>query len=147
MLSKTTEYAIRSLVYIYMQNKNGKRPGFKEIAKNIDSPEGFTGKVLQIATRSRLVSSAKGRGGGFFYDNPEKPLYLIDIIKVTEGQEFFQKCGFGLNLCDATNPCPMHDEYVKVRESFFKLVNDLTIQKLALKINKNEAVLKRTKII
>ncbi len=143
MLGKTTEYAIRSLVYIYLQNTEGKRPGFKEIAKNIDSPEGFTGKVLQIITRNGLVSSIKGRGGGFFFDNPDNPLTLFNIIQVTEGQEFFHKCGFGLKSCDAGNPCPMHDEYSIVRDSFYKLLNKLTIQSLANKINKREATLNR----
>lgn len=143
MLGKTTEYAIRSLVYIYIQNMKGGRPGFKEIAKNIDSPEGFTGKVLQIITRNGLVSSMKGRGGGFFFDNSEKPLTLLDVINVTEGQEFFHKCGFGLKSCDAHNPCPMHDEYVTVRNSFYNQVNKLTIQSLANKINKREATLNR----
>lgn len=147
MLGKTTEYAIRSLVYIYIQNMKGGRPGFKEIARNIDSPEGFTGKVLQIITRAGLVSSMKGRGGGFFFDNSEKPLSLLDVINVTEGQEFFHKCGFGLKSCDANNPCPMHDEYVTVRKSFYNLVNKLTIQSLASKINQNKAVLKRLEIV
>ncbi len=146
MLGKTTEYAIRSLVYIYIQNMKGERPGFKEIARNIDSPEGFTGKVLQIITRAGLVSSIKGRGGGFFFDNSEKPLTLLDVINVTEGQEFFHKCGFGLQSCDANNPCPMHDEYVTVRKSFYNLVNKLTIQTLASKVNQNKAVLKRLEI-
>lgn len=143
MLGKTTEYAIRSLVYIYLKNIQSERPGFKEIAENIDSPEGFTGKILQILTRAKLISSMKGRGGGFFFDKPEEPLPLIDIIVVTEGEEFFYKCGFGLQACDANNPCPMHDEYAEVRNSFHKLVNKLTIQSLALKVNQNKAVLKR----
>ncbi len=143
MLGKTTEYAIRSLVYIYIQNMEGKRPGFKEIAKNIDSPEGFTGKVLQIITRNGLVSSMKGRGGGFYFDNPDNPLTLFNIIQVTEGQEFFHKCGFGLKSCDGDHPCPMHDEYVTVRDSSYNLVNKLTIQSLANKINKREATLNR----
>ena len=33
MIGKTTEYAIRALVYVYIQNQDGRRPGFKEIAK------------------------------------------------------------------------------------------------------------------
>jgi Rrf2 family protein len=146
MLGKTTEYAIRSLVYIYIRNLKGERPGFKEIARNIGSPEGFTGKVLQIITGAGLVSSMKGRGGGFFFDNPDKPLSLLDIINVTEGQEFFHKCGFGLKSCDTHNPCPMHDEYVAVRKSFYGLVNTLTIQSLAFKVSQNKAVLNRLEI-
>ena len=67
MLGRTTEYAIRAMIYIYIRNKEGGKPSFKEIAKNIDSPVQFTGKVLQNLARSNIVSSVKGKGGGFFF--------------------------------------------------------------------------------
>jgi len=143
MLGKTTEYAIRSLVYIYIQNQEGKRPGFKEISKNIDSPEQFTAKILQNLAREELISSMKGRGGGFFFDQPSVPLTLFEVISILEGEKFFSKCGFGLKRCDANNPCPLHNDYSPVREGFFKLVKKETIQPLAKKINKQKAVLTR----
>jgi Rrf2 family protein len=143
MLSKTTEYAIRALVYIYIQNMVAKRPGFKEIAKMIDSPEQFTGKVLQNLTRAGLVSSMKGRGGGFFFNEPASPVTLFKVIEALEGNEYFLKCGFGLKRCDVNNPCPLHEDYAPVRDSFFKLVNERTIQSLANKINNREATLNR----
>lgn len=143
MLGKTSEYAIRALVYIYMQNIKGERPGFKEIAKMIDSPEQFTGKVLQNLTRARLLSSMKGRGGGFFFNEPNNPLTLFKVIELVEGKEYFFKCGFGLKRCDANNPCPLHEDYAPVRNSFFEMMNEKTIQSLANKINKHEATLNR----
>lgn len=143
MLEKTTEYAIRALVYIYIQNMAGKRAGFKEIAKMIDSPEQFTGKVLQNLTRAKLLSSMKGRGGGFFFDEPSNPITLFTVIEAIEGKEYFSKCGFGLKRCDANNPCPLHEDYAPFRDSFFKMVNEKTIQSLANKINNREATLNR----
>ena len=89
MLGKTTEYAIRALVYVYMQNIKGKRPGYKEISKEIDSPEQFTAKVLQNLARAELVSSAKGRGGGFFFEEPTNPVTLFKVIEAVEGKEYF----------------------------------------------------------
>jgi Rrf2 family protein len=143
MLGKTSEYAIRALVYVYIQNIEGKRPGFKEIARKIDSPEQFTAKVLQSLAREKLVSSMKGRGGGFFFDHPTTPLPLYEVIRVVEGGEFFSKCGFGLKLCNCENPCPIHDDYAPVRDGFLKLVKNMTIQSLANKINEHKAVLTR----
>ena len=143
MLGKTTEYAIRALVYIYIQNMVGKRPGFKEIAKMIDSPEQFTGKVLQNLSRAELVSSMKGRGGGFFFNEPKNPITLFKVIEAVEGNEYFLKCGFGLKHCDVNNPCPLHEDYAPIRDSFFKMVNERTIQSLAIKINNREATLNR----
>jgi Rrf2 family protein len=143
MLGKTTEYAIRALIYIYIQNQQGKRPGYKEIAKEIDSPEQFTAKVLQNLAREEVISSMKGRGGGFFYVDALAPLTLFDVIRVVEGEEFFSKCGFGLKLCDCETPCPLHEDYSSVREGFYKLVKNQTIQSLARKVNEYTAVLTR----
>lgn len=146
MLGKTSEYAIRALVYIYIKNQEGKHPGFKEIAKEIGSPEQFTAKVLQNLARAELVSSMKGRGGGFFFKDTDAKLSLYDVILVIEGEKFFTKCGFGLERCNSANPCPLHDDYSPVREGFYKLVKARTIQSLAHKINEHEAVLTREKI-
>jgi Rrf2 family protein len=143
MLGKTTEYAIRALVYIFIQNQEGKRPGFKEISRKIDSPEQFTAKVLQNLARAELISSMKGRGGGFFFDQTATPLTIYDVIRVMEGDKFFSKCGFGLKRCDGESPCPLHDDYSVVRGGFFRLVKKETIQSLANKINEQKAVLTR----
>ena len=143
MLGKTTEYALRALVYIYIQNQKGKRPGYKEIAKEIDSPEQFTAKVLQNLARAELISSMKGRGGGFFFVDALAPLTLYEVIRVIEGEKFFSKCGFGLKLCDCETPCPLHEDYSPVREGFYKLVKNKTIQSLADKVNEHTAVLTR----
>jgi Rrf2 family protein len=143
MLGKTTEYAIRALVYIYIQNQEGKRAGFKEISKKIDSPVQFTAKILQNLARAELISSMKGRGGGFFFDQPATPLTIFEVIRVMEGEKVFSKCGFGLKRCDCEKPCPLHNDYSPVREGFFRLVKKETIQSLANKINEKDAVLSR----
>lgn len=143
MLGKTTEYAIRSLVYVYIQNMQGKRPGFKEISQKIDSPESFTAKVMQKLARCGFVSSMKGRGGGFYFDQPTNPLTLLVVIEAVEGKEYFSKCGFGLKHCDDQKPCPIHDDYSQVRDAMFVLVNSQSIQSLADKIKGHKAVLNR----
>jgi Rrf2 family protein len=146
MLGKTTEYAIRAMVYIYIRNMEGKRPSYKEIAKKIDSPEQFTGKVLQNLAKAQLLASVKGKGGGFYLGEPSNPLTLFEVIRAVEGDEYFSKCGFGLKNCDSTNPCPMHDDYSPIREAFFQLVHKQTIQILASKVNQHQAVLNRLEI-
>ncbi len=47
MFNKETEYALRGLVYIQLQNSEGKRPGIAEIAVQIDAPHFYTAKILQ----------------------------------------------------------------------------------------------------
>ncbi|MBK7175047.1 MAG: Rrf2 family transcriptional regulator [Bacteroidales bacterium] len=66
MFNKETEYALRGLVYIQMQNTDGKRPGIAEISEQIDAPYFYTAKILQRLVRQGFVKSQKGKGGGFY---------------------------------------------------------------------------------
>ncbi len=78
MLSKSSEYAIRALVFIQLCNWEKKRPGVGEIAKEIEAPEAYTAKILQTLTKNKLLDSMKGRGGGFFFMkiNPAYPCMM-----------------------------------------------------------------------
>ena len=143
MFSKSTEYAIRALVYILLRNGEMKRPGVVEIAKEIGAPESYSAKILQALTRHELIESMKGRGGGFFFRDGRQQLYLLDVILLLEGSSYFDKCGFGLKGCDQNNPCPLHDEYKVIRDRLLELIKTESIQSLAQKIVDGKAVLNR----
>jgi len=138
MFNKETEYALRGLVYIKLQNLKERRPGTLEISQEIEAPPFYTAKILQRLVRSGFLKSMKGKGGGFFFD-PDKPdLPLINLISATEGDRSFSGCGFGLKKCDSENPCPLHEKYAGVRESINKLISEETVQSLAEKVFKRE---------
>lgn len=137
MFNKETEYALRSLVYIKYQNNQQLRPGIGEIAKEIEAPQPYTAKILQRMVRLGFVSSVKGKGGGFFFDETKPELTLKELIIATEGGKLFDGCGFGMKKCDNDNPCPLHEQYGPIRESINKLVSEETIQSLAKKTNQS----------
>jgi len=131
MFNKETEYALRGLVYIQMQNNKGKRPGIDEIAREIDAPRFFTAKILQRSVKIGFLNSAKGKGGGFFFD-PEKPaLPVKNLIIAIQGNGIITGCGFGLKNCNSDNPCPLHYKYAPIRDAIDNLVSTETIQSLA----------------
>lgn len=134
MFSKETEYALRSLVYIKVQNKNGKKPGVVEISTEIEAPQFYTAKILQNLVRKGLLMSQKGKGGGFYFDEKSQPLLLKEVIEVTQGDKIFTACGFGLKKCDCENPCPLHLKYSPIREAIKQLVDTESIGSLAEKI-------------
>jgi Rrf2 family protein len=130
---KETEYALRGLVYIQLQNQIGHRPGILEIASEIDAPQFYTAKILQRMVKIGFVSSIKGKGGGFYFERDKKDLPLKDLIIAIEGNKLISGCGFGLKSCDENNPCPLHHQFIHIRESINKLVSTETIQSLANK--------------
>jgi Rrf2 family protein len=134
MFNKETEYAIRGLVYIQLQNFDGKRPGIAEIAEQIDAPHFYTAKILQRLVRQGFIESQKGKGGGFYFDTKKPDLSLKQLIIATQGENLFSGCGFGLKQCDDNNPCPLHNKYALIRDALNKLVSEENVQTLAQKV-------------
>lgn len=133
MFNKETEYALRGLVYIQLQNLNGRRPGIAEIAREIEAPQFFTAKILHRMVKHGFVHSLKGKGGGFYFD-PEAPdLPIRELIHAVEGGKSFEGCGFGLKNCDSENPCPLHEKYAPIRSAIHYLITSESIQSLAQK--------------
>jgi len=131
MFKKETEYALRGLVYIQVQNRQNRKPGIAEIASEIDAPPAFTAKILQRLVRLGFIESLKGKNGGYYFDPREPALPLKKVVEAIEGDRIFTSCGFGLRQCDDENPCPLHEDYVPIRESIEKLLTNETIQDLA----------------
>lgn len=138
MFKKETEYALRALVYIQLQNNAERRPGIAEIASEIETPQSFTAKILQRLVKQGFVQSLKGINGGFFFDPASEELPLKNVIVSIEGDSLFKGCGFGLKHCDENNPCPLHYDYAPIRDGINRLVTEQTIQGLAKKYSGNK---------
>jgi Rrf2 family protein len=138
MFNKETEYALRGLVYIKLQNIKEKRPGTAEVAKEIEAPHFFTAKILQRLVRAGFLESLKGKGGGFYFDPLKPDLPLRKLISSIEGDSSYSGCGFGNKQCSDKNPCAVHEKYAPIREAISKLVTEETVQSLAMKVYKDK---------
>jgi len=115
MFSKTCEYAIRAVIFVTRESRDGKRVGVKEIAEGIDSPVHFIAKILQELSKKGIVQSLKGPTGGFYMDSSSLNHTLADIVVAIDGDKLFHGCGLGLSECSEKRPCPMHFEFKKIR--------------------------------
>jgi len=130
MFSKSTEYAIRAMVYLAVNSSPKQRYGTKKIAEDLDFPEHFLGKVLQQLARKNIISSAKGPNGGFCIDNNAIEISLLKIIESIDGLAFFSTCGLGLHECNDEKPCPIHKDYQIFRGDFYKMLSEKTIKNI-----------------
>jgi Rrf2 family iron-sulfur cluster assembly transcriptional regulator len=144
MFSKACEYGIRAMIHIAVLSQDGKRVGLKEIAKEINSPEAFTAKILQILSKNELVTSTKGPTGGFEISIPRmKKIKLSDIVSAIDGDSIYKGCGLGMKECSEKHPCPMHDQFKKIRNELKKMLENTTIYTLALDQKEGLTFLKR----
>lgn len=141
MFSKSCEYAIKAMIHLCMETKDGSRLGVAEIATAIESPEPFTAKILQTLSRHGFVSSAKGPGGGFYMGNDAEPILVIDIVELIDGRGAFERCGLGLKECNEDHPCPIHNEFKSYSSRLKRLLETKTIQDFARDIKAGRAFL------
>jgi len=131
MLSKSTEYAIKALVYLCRYGES-ERVGLKDIAASIDSPEAFTSKILQKLVKANIIDSSKGKGGGFqIIPERKNDITVWDIVKSIEGDSLQTHCVLGLSECSSKHPCPAHEGYKLVKESFLEFFKKTSISSLA----------------
>ncbi|MGB0849694.1 MAG: RrF2 family transcriptional regulator [Bacteroidia bacterium] len=130
MLSKSSEYGIKAIIYLTKFERN-ERVDLKSIAENIDSPVAFTSKILQKLVKANLILSIKGKGGGFSVDSSRrKQLTVWDIIYALEGDDLQNRCVLGLSTCSSSKPCPAHSEFVAVRSTYLNFFKETTILSL-----------------
>ncbi|MCA4809577.1 Rrf2 family transcriptional regulator [Empedobacter stercoris] len=142
MLSKTCEYAVRAVIYIAQQTKDGNRVGIKNVAKGIDSPEYFIAKILQEMVRKNLLQSTKGPNGGFHLDEKDMKNSLAVIVRHFDGDKIFSGCALGLKRCSEKNPCPLHQQFKEIRNTLKHLLETTTINQLVEKLDSQEVFLK-----
>ena len=142
MFSKACEYAIRATVFIASEYKNEDKVGIEDICNNIEAPRPFTAKILQILARENILSSKKGVHGGFYMDEQQGNIKLIDVVYAIDGESLFTSCALGLNKCSEKAPCPLHNKFKPIREGLKKVLESTTIKEMAKKIEKGSSVLK-----
>ena len=143
MFSKTCEYALRAMLFVGQKSKEGRKAGIREIAEGIDSPEYFIAKILQELGRKNLVQSMKGPSGGFFIDKQGMECTLADIVKAIDGDKIFLGCGLGLKECSEKRPCPIHNEFKKIRKEMHDMLQSATLNEFNEKLERKLTFLKR----
>ena len=136
MFSKTCEYGLRAVIFIAQQSQLKNRVGVNSIAKEIGSPQAFTGKILQQLSRNKIIQSVKGPNGGFEIESLRlKNIYLSDIVQILDGDDLFTGCALGLNKCNADKPCPLHFKFVEIRNRLKDMLDNTSLEKLLVDMN------------
>ncbi len=132
MFSKSTEYALRAIIYLAQKSSVEHKIGITELAQAIDSPKSFTAKILQNLTRgNNLINSVTGPTGGFYLTDQAKKKSLLNVLTLLEDEGIITGCILGLKECSEKNPCPMHSEYKQIKPQLLDMLDQKTIAELA----------------
>lgn len=124
MLSQTSEYALRAVVWLANQSLKGLHfYNVTEIAAATRVPSSYLSKILQTLTRANLLQKKRGIKGGYSLKSLPKQISLLSIIENFDKIERILTCPLKLKK-HAKTLCPLHSKLDKLactlRSSFTK---------------------------
>lgn len=129
MISKTALHAIRALVAL--RERPDEFQGAASLAARIDAPRNYLGKLLQGLAQSGLVYSQKGMGGGFRLARKPEDITLYDIVEPVDHVSKWDGCIMGKESCTADCPCALHAKWAGIRETYFAMLKESTLEEVA----------------
>lgn len=139
IFSKSFGYAVRGVLYILLMQDTKQYVQAEEIAETLCIPRHFAGKILKKLVKCGVLTSSKGKTGGFTINDSTRNFLLLRLYEITDGMDTFQKCSLRLQACNETNPCPMHEQMVRVKHELRESLASTTIGDL-LKEDKDEFI-------
>jgi len=111
MLSQTSEYALRAMVWLAKNWSPEKELYFNvmAIAKETRVPQTYLAKILQTLTHAHLLKIKRGIRGGFCLNQPPKAINLLSIIENFDAIERIHTCPLKLEE-HAHALCPLHSK-------------------------------------
>lgn len=138
MLNKTSKYAIKAVIYLGIHSSESHKILTRDMYREIKVSESYLAKILQDLSRHGIISSTKGRNGGFYLSQENVNNTLMDVVRTIEGDESVDSCILGIHQCDMINPCPLHHIIGRSKADFNAMLARTRLQDLISGIGTTE---------
>ena len=117
MLSKKTKYALNALVYLAKHYEKGPVL-ISQIAESENIPQKFLEAILLDLKNSGILSSKKGRGGGYYLLKNPQEVTIANVMRLFDGPiallpcvtyKFYERC----EECDNEATCGIRDVFLR----------------------------------
>ena len=128
-LTRAGEYAVRCILFL-AGNGQGMVVGRLEIAKAMEIPEQFLGKIAQQLARSGFIEIVQGAKGGYRLLLPPEKLTLLDVVEAVTGEIFLNDCVMRPDSCFRSPTCSIHRIWEKARGQLRETLKEATFAKM-----------------
>jgi Rrf2 family nitric oxide-sensitive transcriptional repressor len=127
MISQTTEYALRAVVWLAANPE--KALTAQQIAEATRVPAGYLAKVLQGLSRAGLLRSQRGLGGGFTLARSPSGLTMWEVVQAVDPLRRIKQCPLEFEA-HSEQLCPLHRQLDEAIATIEKLFSACKISKL-----------------
>ena len=126
MLSQTAEYALRTVLYLGAEQQDGlHRVG--DVAEALGIPRNYLSKTLHILARAGVLTSSRGKHGGFRLTKSPSKVTLAEVVAPFDGPTGARICLLGRAACRDSDPCPAHGKWKAVSNEVSTFFRETTV--------------------
>ncbi len=134
MMSKKAKYAINAMVHL--ARKHGEGPiTIGVIAQEENIPQKFLEAILLELKNAGLLSSKKGKGGGYYMIKETSEVTMADIMRLMDGPiallpcvsyKHYERC----DECKDENTCSIRRVFFDVRNKTVDMLKEASLDKV-----------------
>ena len=127
-LSKKTEYALRALAELAVNQGNGTLHA-QELARREKIPVKFLEQILLTLRKAGILQSRRGAGGGYTLNRSPEGISLGEVVQVIDGPVELLDClaAEGNCTCNRAATCGLRDVVGDVRDKVVQLLDEVTL--------------------
>ncbi len=133
-LSNSSQYAIRILTYMTIQNELVINA--TTLSQKLQIPYKFLTKIMTELVKADLVESIRGKEGGFRLKKSSFDIKIDDILNVFHNSIKKEDCLLGIGQCDTHCKCALHDQWMKPKLLLQKMFRESSLEAISKKATK-----------
>jgi len=130
-LTRAGEYAVRCMLYLASHNDNRTEViRRQDIAKEMEIPAQFLGKIAQQLSRAHFIEIVQGAGGGYRLLVDPRELTLLAVVEAVTGEIVLNDCQLMPGSCFRSPTCSVHRIWEKARDQLRQTLREATFATL-----------------
>ena len=137
MITQKMKYALKALIVLVEEREgDGRALTIEEIAKRSGTPKRFLEQILLEIRNAGVLSSIRGRSGGYLLSNDPATVTLSELLRLIDGpmaplpclsRRHYARC----EDCTDEESCRIRRVFAEVFWSYLVLIESLTLADLA----------------
>jgi Rrf2 family protein len=129
-LTRAADYAVRVMIYLATLPEE-QRALLPDLARVTETPVSFLSKVLQSLAHAQLISSRRGKTGGFAILPRGRGASMREVIEVIDGPISLNVCLNEGKGCDRRPWCPAHPVWARAQRAMLDVLMSATVSAMA----------------
>jgi len=127
LITRNTDYALRAICYIAKQKKV---VTVVELVKVLGVPRPFLRKILQQLSKNKVLESYKGQNGGFKLSLLPKEIFIVQIIRIFQGELSLNECFLKKDICPNKGKCVLRKKISRIENNVLRQLKEINIASL-----------------